>query len=117
MCGEAANLCIECKASKTIDNANIGVIINALSGQNERILYITSASDEQILKIEPGKVDIQLQMLYCCLLPGLYSAKIYIKDGVSSLDIVQSFRFVVKTNQFISQSLFYQPHTWQITNN
>ncbi len=117
MCGEAANLCIECKASKTIDNANIGVIINALSGQNERILYITSASDEQIFKIEPGKVEIQMQMLYCCLLPGLYSAKIYIKDGVSSLDIVQSFRFVVKTNQFISQSLFYQPHTWQITNN
>lgn len=117
MCGEAANLCVECKASKTIDNANIGIIINALSGQNERILYITSASDEQIFKIEPGKVEIQMQMPYCCLLPGLYSAKIYIKDGVSSLDIVQSFRFVVKTNQFISQSLFYQPHTWQITNN
>jgi lipopolysaccharide transport system ATP-binding protein len=115
LCGEAANLAIECQAYKNIDNANVGVIITALSGQNERILYITSTSDEQLLKIKPGKMEIQMQMPYCCLLPGLYSAKIYIKDGVSSLDIVQSFRFLVKANQVISQSLFYQPHTWQIT--
>lgn len=116
LCGEVANLAIECEAHKNIDNANIGVLITALSGQNERILYITSASDEQFLEIKPGKVEIQMQMPYCCLLPGLYSAKIYIKDGVSSLDIVQSFRFLVKANQVISQSLFYQPHTWQIIN-
>ncbi len=115
LCGEAANLAIECQAYKNIDNANIGVIITALSGQNERILYITSTSDEQLLKIQPGKIEIQMQMPYCCLLPGLYSAKIYIKDGVISLDIVQSFRFLVKANQVISQSLFYQPRTWQIT--
>lgn len=115
LCGEAANLAIECQAYKNIDNANIGVIITALSGQNERILYITSTSDKQLLEIKPGKIEIQMQMPYCCLLPGLYSAKIYIKDGISSLDIVQSFRFLVKTNQIISQSLFYQPHTWQIT--
>jgi lipopolysaccharide transport system ATP-binding protein len=114
LCGEAANLAIECQAHKNIDNANIGVLITALSGQNERILYITSASDEQCLEIKPGKVEIQMQMPYCCLLPGLYSAKIYIKDGVSSLDIVQSFRFLVKANQVISQSLFYQPRRWQI---
>jgi lipopolysaccharide transport system ATP-binding protein len=114
LCGEAANLAIECQAHKNIDNANIGVLITALSGQNERILYITSASDEQFLEIKPGKVEIQMQMPYCCLLPGLYSAKIYIKDGVSSLDIVQSFRFLVKANQVISQSLFYQPRRWQI---
>lgn len=116
LCGEAANLAIECEAHRNIENANIGVLITALSGQKERILYITSASDEQFLEIKPGKVEIQMQMPYCCLLPGLYSAKIYIKDGISSLDIVQSFRFLVKTNQIISQSLFYQPRTWQIIN-
>jgi lipopolysaccharide transport system ATP-binding protein len=114
LCGEPANLAIQCQAYKQVDNANIGILITALSGQNERILYITSASDEKFLKIQPGKVEIQMQMPYCCLLPGLYSAKIYIKDGVSSLDIVQSFRFLVKANQVISQSLFYQPRTWQI---
>ncbi|MBF2066779.1 MAG: ABC transporter ATP-binding protein [Calothrix sp. C42_A2020_038] len=112
--GEFATLVIKCKAYKNIDNANVGVIISALSGQNERLLYITSASDNALLKIASGVVEIQMQMPYCCLLPGLYSAKIYIKQGVESLDIVQSFRFVVKGNQVTSQSLFYQPHSWKV---
>lgn len=114
--GQPANLAINCKASENIDNLNIGVIISALSGQNERILYITSASDNKLMQIQSGAVEIQMQMPYCCLLPGLYNAKIYIKQGVQSLDIVQSFRFAVKANQVISQSLFYQPHTWKVTN-
>lgn len=114
--GQPANLAINCKASENIDNLNIGVIISALSGQNERILYITSASDNELIQIQSGAVEIQMQMPHCCLLPGLYNAKIYIKQGVQSLDIVQSFRFAVKANQVISQSLFYQPHTWKVTN-
>lgn len=114
--GQPANLAINCKAYQNIDNLNIGVIISALSGQNERILYITSASDNELMQIQSGAVEIQMQMPYCCLLPGLYNAKIYIKQGVQSLDIVQSFRFTVKANQVISQSLFYQPHTWKVTN-
>lgn len=114
--GQPANLAINCKAYQNIDNLNIGVIISALSGQNERILYITSASDNELMQIQSGAVEIQMQMPHCCLLPGLYNAKIYIKQGVQSLDIVQSFRFTVKANQVISQSLFYQPHTWKVTN-
>lgn len=113
-CGEPAYLCVECKADKTIENANLGVLITALSGQNERVLYITSASDNEALKIIPGKIEIQMQMPYCCLLPGLYSAKIYIKEGICSFDIVESFRFAVKASKVISQSLFYQPRTWKV---
>ncbi|OKH31645.1 ABC transporter ATP-binding protein [Calothrix sp. HK-06] len=112
--GQPVNLVINCKAYKNIDNLNVGVIISALSGQNERILYITSASDNELMQIQSGAVEIQMQMPYCCLLPGLYNAKIYIKQGVQSLDIVQSFRFAVKANQVMSQSLFYQPHSWKV---
>lgn len=114
LCGEPAYLCVECKADKKIDDGNLGVLITALSGQNERILYITSASDQESLKILPPKVEIQMQMPYCCLLPGLYSAKIYIKQGVQSFDIVESFRFAVKASKVSSQSLFYQPRRWKV---
>jgi lipopolysaccharide transport system ATP-binding protein len=116
LCGEPAYLCIECKAHKTIDNGNIGVLITALSGQNERILYITSGSDNELLEILPGEVEIQMQMPYCCLLPGVYSAKIYIKEGICSFDIVESFRFAVKASKVTSQSLFYQPRKWKVMN-
>ncbi|BAY22419.1 ABC transporter ATP binding subunit [Calothrix sp. NIES-2100] len=117
LCGELAYLCVECKADKQVENANLGVSITALSGQNERVLYITSASDNQPLNILPGKVEIQMQMPYFCLLPGLYSAKIYIKEGVCSFDIVESFRFMVKASKITSRSLFYQPRKWEVINN
>ncbi|WP_082127264.1 ABC transporter ATP-binding protein [Calothrix sp. 336/3] len=112
--GEPANLCIECWATKPVKSGNIGVIISTLSGQKERVLYLTSQSDRQDLPIPVGKVLIQMQMPYCGLLPGLYTAKIYIKTGVTSLDVVESFRFAVQAGQVTSQCLFYQPRTWQV---
>jgi lipopolysaccharide transport system ATP-binding protein len=115
-CGDAAILSVTCQANQHIDNANLGVMITALSGYQERVLYITSASDHHTFNILPGKVEIQMQMPYFCLLPGAYSAKIYIKSGVSSLDIIQSFKFIVQPGQITSQSMFYQPRTWQMIN-
>ncbi len=128
--GEPAYLCVECNAHQKIEAGNLGVMISALSGQNERILYVTSASDNEPLKILPGtsasdneplkilpgKVEIQMQMPYCCLLPGLYNSKIYVKEGLCSFDIVESFRFAVKSNKVSSQCLFYQPRTWKVIN-
>lgn len=114
--GEPGYLCVECAAHIKVENLNIGILITALSGQNERVLYITSSSDNEFLEILPGKVEIQMQMPYCCLLPGLYSAKVYVKEGIRSFDIVESFRFVVRANKIISQSLFYQPRHWKVIN-
>ncbi|MBD2337885.1 ABC transporter ATP-binding protein [Calothrix sp. FACHB-156] len=116
LCGEPAYLCVECKAYREVEYANLGVLITALSGQNERVLYITSASDNEPLKISPGKVEIQMQMPYVCLLAGVYTAKIYIKEGVCSFDVVESFRFTIKASKITSRSLFYQPRKWQVLN-
>jgi lipopolysaccharide transport system ATP-binding protein len=114
--GESAYFCVECAAHIKVENINIGILITALSGQNERVLYIASSSDNEFLEILPGKAEIQMQMPYCCLLPGLYSAKVYVKEGIRSFDIVESFRFLVRANKVISQSLFYQPRYWKVIN-
>ena len=114
MTGEPAYLCVECKSYKNIEDANLGVLVTALSGENERVLYLTSTSDNERLKICPGKVEIQMQMPYCCLVPGIYSAKVYIRKGVRSFDIIESFRFTVKASKNISKCLFYQPRTWKV---
>jgi lipopolysaccharide transport system ATP-binding protein len=39
---------------------------------------------------------------------------VYVKEGVSSLDIVEYFRFAVHPGRLVSQSLFYQPRSWQV---
>ncbi|MUL35206.1 ABC transporter ATP-binding protein [Gloeocapsopsis dulcis] len=114
MSGEPANLCVECFAHKYIDNANLGVVVKSLSGENDRVLYFTSASDNEFLKISPGNTELQIQMPYCCLIPGAYTAKIYIKSGVCSFDVVESFRFTVQADKTISRCLFYQPRTWKV---
>lgn len=114
--GEPAYLCVECKSCKKIDQANLGIVIKALSGENERVQYITSHSDNEDLTILPGKSEIQMYMPYCSFIPGVYTAKIYIKRDVETFDMVESFRFTVKSDKTINRSLFYQPHTWQVLN-
>lgn len=112
MTGEPAYLCVECRSHQRVKNANLGIIIKALAGEHERVLYITSASDNEYLNISSKKVEIQMQMPCCGLLPGVYSAKIYLREGVRSLDIVESFRFTVDAKRNTSKCLYYQPRTW-----
>jgi lipopolysaccharide transport system ATP-binding protein len=114
-CGEPAHLHVECVACEAIQNANLGLIIKSFSGENEQMLYLTSASDSELLKIAPGKATLQMQLPYCGLIPGVYGAKIYIRSGVHSFDTVESFRFTVTANKPISRCQFYQPRTWAVT--
>ncbi|MFN6566471.1 ABC transporter ATP-binding protein [Dendronalium sp. ChiSLP03b] len=114
--GETASLCVECKAYREITKANLCVTVTAIGGERERIFYLTSGSDNEDLKVLPGKVELQMYMPFCCLSPGVYSAKIFIKEGAYSFDAVESFRFTVKANNAAHESLFYQPRQWKIIN-
>ncbi|TVP59429.1 MAG: ABC transporter ATP-binding protein [Nodularia sp. (in: Bacteria)] len=115
--GEPAYLSVECSANKHVENVNLGFLLSTLSQGESRILTITSASDNEILEVFPGKVEIQMQMPNCGLVPGMYSANIYLKQGVRSFDKIESFRFAVKSNRNTSRCLFYQPRIWQVINN
>jgi len=51
---------------------------------------------------------------YCGLMPGWYSAKIVItQNALRILDVVESFRFCVSSNEDAENNAFYQPRTWQ----
>ncbi|NJS16444.1 MAG: ABC transporter ATP-binding protein, partial [Nostocaceae cyanobacterium CSU_2_110] len=112
--GEPAYLSVECKSYEHINSGNLGMLITALSGGEGLVLYLTTASDNQELVIPVGKSEIRMYMPYCSMVPGVYSARIYIRDGVLSYDIVESFRFTVKANRTISRCQFYQPREWQV---
>ncbi|MCX7595407.1 MAG: ABC transporter ATP-binding protein [Fischerella sp.] len=112
--GEPAYLCVECKAYRKIERANLGILVAALAGENDRVLYLTSNSDNEELTIPPGKSELRMYMPYCGLIPGIYISKIYIRRGVESFDIVESFKFTVKSNKNVSKCIFYQPRKWQV---
>jgi lipopolysaccharide transport system ATP-binding protein len=111
--GEPISFCVECKAYRHIKNANLCVGITEQSGEHDKILYLTSATDSETLEIFPGKVELQLEMPYCCLKPGMYSAKVFIREGTYSFDGVESFRFAIQANQSMINSLFFQPRNWK----
>jgi lipopolysaccharide transport system ATP-binding protein len=112
--GKTAYLSVECQANIVADGVNLGVKIKALSAENEMVLYLTSASDNCLFKVQPGIIELQLKFDQLGLIPGVYNAKIYLKSGVCSFDIVESFRFTVKSNQAMSNCLYYQPCDWKI---
>lgn len=114
LCGETAYFCVECKSYEYIDDANLGIKITALAGESEQVLYMTSASENEYLKISPGKTELQMQMPHLGLVPGTYNARIYVRSGVRSFDIVKSFRFTVKASKNTSRCLFYQPRSWKV---
>ena len=111
--GRTSYLSVECQAHISVDDANLGVKIRSLSGENELVLYLTSASDNCLFKIKPGKIELQLKFTQMGLIPGVYNAKIYLKSGVSSFDVVESFRFTVKSDRSISRCIYYQPRDWK----
>ncbi|WAL61039.1 ABC transporter ATP-binding protein [Thermocoleostomius sinensis] len=111
--GEPAFLSIECNVCEPVEAANVSCQITALAGEYDKVLYLTTASDNEFIHLPSGHVEIQMQMPYLGLKPGVYSAKISVRQGVRSFDIVKSFRFTVKASKNVSRCLFYQPRSWK----
>ena len=114
--GEPAYLCVRCRAYEEITSVNLGVLLTSLSGEGNRILNLTSVNDNTSLNVPSGQFELQMYMPHCCLIQGVYSAKIYVKKGVLSFDIVRSFRFRVDSRKNTSRCLFYQPRSWRVMN-
>jgi lipopolysaccharide transport system ATP-binding protein len=112
--GEPACLSVECHSYVEVEAANLGVMIKSLSGEQDLVLYLTAAADSEPLSLRPGSAEIQLQLPHCGLVPGIYSAKIYLREGVYSFDMVPSFRFKVQSDRTVSRCLFYQPRQWRV---
>jgi lipopolysaccharide transport system ATP-binding protein len=112
--GEPVHLSVECQSWVEVEGVNLGVMITAISGGQDLVLYLTSISDDQLFTIYPGRVELQLQMLHCGLVPGIYNAKVYIRKGVYSFDVIETFRFIVESDLITSRCLFYQPRRWQV---
>lgn len=112
--GEPAYLCVKCRAYEDISSINLGIFVTSLSGESNRILNLTSVNDNVSLDVSFGEFELQMFMPYCCMIQGVYSAKIYIKQGVRSFDKVPSFRFRVDSKINNSRCMFYQPRNWRV---
>lgn len=96
--GKPAAICVRCKTHRAMNGVNLIVAVSNLTVENERVLYLSSHYDGRPMDIEPGEVELQLELPYCGLSAGLYSAKIVVTEkSVQTLDAVESFRFRVRS--------------------
>jgi len=115
--GKPASFCVRCKTHRPMAEVNLIVAISNSSVENERVLHLNSHYDCQPMSVKPGNVELQLQLPYCGLSAGFYSAKIVVtQKAVSTLDVVESFRFRVQSNGVTEQNLFFQPRTCSASN-
>ncbi|MBC6479963.1 MAG: ATP-binding cassette domain-containing protein [Hormoscilla sp. GM7CHS1pb] len=110
---EYAELCIGYKAYKEIDNIGIELTITEISREKGSVVVINSLIDKNALYIYYGEHEIQVEMPYICLRPGLYTVRVrVIKDSLYTLDFIESFKFTVEGKDAMGSSLFYQPREW-----
>jgi lipopolysaccharide transport system ATP-binding protein len=113
--GQAASICIHCKASEAIDNAVISVQIRELNAGDECVLNLNSERDKQSLPLKAGHQEIRLKLPYCGLSPNLYTMKVTVsRRPFYVFDMVESFRFEVSKSKNMNQCQFYQPREWQL---
>ena len=114
-CGQPATLCVEVIAHRPLDRGDMGVMIQDLAGELDRVLSLSTNLDTVNLRIPEGRSELRLHLPHCGLKPGRYSAKISIREGLDAFDRVDSFRFNVRSAGVISQSVFYQPRHWEVS--
>lgn len=114
--GKPTSICVRCKVDSAMNGINLIIAVSNLSVENDRVLYLSSHYDGQPMSVESGEVELQLELPYCGLSAGLYSAKIVVTEkSVKTLDAVESFRFRVRSEGTAVQNLFYQPREWRAT--
>ncbi|MBW4608501.1 MAG: ABC transporter ATP-binding protein [Hassallia sp. WJT32-NPBG1] len=114
--GNNINLCIGLKAHKQHENIQLNLLVSELSIDSGRVLRLNSFNDNQLFNMLPGEHEIQVQMPYCCLKPGLYSMKMSISHGsLYILDGIESFNFTVESPGNMSDCSFYQPRIWKLS--
>ena len=115
--GQPVSLCLGCHAHREISDIQVIVAVSSESAENERVLYLSNQYDNQPMSVKPGEAQLELQLPYCGLSRGLYSAKIIVNEKiVNTLDAVESFRFLVNSNGITRHNLFYQPRNWKASN-
>lgn len=114
--GTPARLNVRCRAFEYLHDISFNIIVDELSGENSRALFVNSAKDGMVMNVLPGEFTLQFQMPYCGFKPGLYTMKLHVITGdfYNALDAVEAFVFKVESDDGMSQCAFYQPRDWEL---
>lgn len=115
--GEPLSLCVTCESHSNFNGVALDIRIAKVGGVDNAgyVLSLRGQNDDAFFQLSPGLSEMQLQLPYLGLGPGIYTAQIRLrKDAIYTFDLVESFRFTVTTHHNINKCQFYQPRTWAL---
>lgn len=113
--GQPITLCAGIKAYKKFHDIGFSLLIDELSVEGERILRLSTYTDDTTFTIFAGEDEIRIKMPYFCLKPGMYTMKVSVSQGsLNILDSIESFKFKVENLDSMSECSLYQPRVWQL---
>ena len=113
--GENVYLSLACKAHRKINNVCIHLKIIEFTGEGGTVLFFSSMNDNQSFEMSSGEHEIKFEMPCLGLPTGIYTMSIKLKEGaISTLDLVESFKFTVNADSKMSECKFYQQRAWKM---
>lgn len=114
--GLGGELGIELQCVAELEDVGVNLMIVDLTHQpGETVQLLTSSRDIGRMRMQPGRVKVRLVLAHVGLRPGIYRLKISISQGEKHdlLDVVDSFKLVVRDVGRSSHCLFYQSREWE----
>lgn len=115
--GEPVSFCVTCEAHNHYRGVTLDMRINKVGGIENAscALSLRGQNDGIFFEILPGLSEMQLQLPYLGLGPGVYTAQVRVRrDAIYTFDVVESFRFTVIAHSDMNKCQFYQPRTWAL---
>ena len=113
--GEPAAFCADIRAHKHLKDISLRVAVREVSGEGNSVLSLSGLVDKNFFDVHKGKSRIVIDMQYIGFSPGIYTAKINVRQGKNYVfDALESYKFVVKGDASMSQCKFYQPRSWHL---
>jgi lipopolysaccharide transport system ATP-binding protein len=112
--GHPLKLCIHCRIHMEVDQLGMGVLIGDAQREGDWLLNLYSSQETAAMTVTGHEMELQLVLPYCGLRPGDYTAKITVfRYPFFVFDLVESFKFRVKSQMQMNQCAFFQAHSWQ----
>jgi len=114
--GEPLSICVRCRGSRPIGALSLFIAIYLPAKDNSLMLHLSSAYDQETFVVAVGDYGLRVELPYLGLLPASYTLSVYLKDGsLYVLDAYESIRFEVTGKEKLNRGQYYQPHSWQIS--
>ncbi|TVP61454.1 MAG: ATP-binding cassette domain-containing protein [Nodularia sp. (in: Bacteria)] len=114
--GEPAKFSVELKVHRDIENISLRIAVYEVGGESDTVLFLSGIMDEKTFHAHPGKCEIVIDVPYVGFKPGIYTAKINVRQGKHFIfDTIESYKFIVKGDAKMSKCKFYQPRSWHFS--